>query len=300
MGKYKKSWVYLAICLAVILLTSILGSVVQSSWGRVKVSDLRYATNSGNLAKDSSVKVNGSVVSGLLFVPKDASTTNKLPAIVLTHGYLNNREFLLPEAIELSRRGFVVLSIDREGHGNYNSTNGPGSTKGALFSRGLYDAAKYLYNLDFVNKSKIGISGHSMGGFDTAATLMEDSGNVAQLANHSALGVFTGDKGRTDLTPQNGYGLGIISAGLMQGWDNFAGANKNVSVGIAKANDDEFFFGANSWSNPGNSLAKGTPSLSRQYLNSVYGAKFIGKTTTDSINIKNGGIYINGSIVNVP
>jgi len=300
MRTHKKSWMYLAICLVVILLSSIFASAIQSNWGRVKVTDLRYATNSGTWTKDSSVNVKGSVVSGLLFVPKDANASNKLPAIVLTHGYLNNREFMIPDAIELSRRGFVVLAIDREGHGNYDSTNNAASTKGALFTRGLYDAAKYLYNLNFVDKSKIGISGHSMGGFDTAATLMEDSSDVSQLANSSVLGVFAGDKGRTDLTPQNGYGLGIISAGLMQGWDTFAGANKNVSVGIAKANDDEFFFGANSWSNPGDTLANGTPSLSRQYLNSVYGAKFVGIPTTGPINIKNGGIYIHGSLVNVP
>lgn len=298
MSRLKKSWIFFAICLVVIVVSSIFASAVQSNWGGEKVSDLRYATNSGAWTQDAKVQVKGSVVSGILFVPKDASPSHKLPAIVLTHGYLNNREFMLPEATELARRGFVVLAIDREGHGNYDSSNEPGSKKGALFSRGLYDAAKYLYNLNYVDQSKIGISGHSMGGFDTAATLMEDDTNVAKLSN-SLLGAYAGDMGRTDLTPKNGYGLGIISAGIMQGWDNFVGANPNVSVGIAKANDDEFFFGANSWSNPGNTLANGKPSLSRQFLQSVYGAKFVGVPTTGTINIQNGGKYINGKLTNI-
>lgn len=299
MNRLKKSWLFLAICLAVIVVSSIFASAVQSNWGGVKVSDLRYATNVGPWTQDAKVQVKGSVVSGILFVPKDASPSHKLPAIVLTHGYLNNREFMLPEATELARRGFIVLAIDREGHGNYDSTNQAGSTKGELFARGIYDAAKYLYNLSYVDQGKIGISGHSMGGFDTAATLMEDDTSVAKLVNSSVLGAFTGDMGRTDLTPQNGYGLGIISAGLMQGWDTFAGANPNVSVGIAKANDDEFFFGNNSWSNPGDTLANGQPSLSRQYLQSVYGAKFVGVQTTGTIDITNGGKYINGQLTNI-
>ncbi len=294
MNNHRKSWIFLAVCLAVIFISSFFASEIQSNWNSVKVTDLRNAVNSGSWAKDTSVTVKGSVVSGILFVPQSASAANKLPAVVLTHGYLNNRQLQLQNAIELSRRGFIVLTIDREAHGNYNNAEAGSS----LFARGLYNAAKYLYNLDYVDQNKIGISGHSMGGFDTAAALMEDSANVAQLVN-SAVGNFAGDIGRTDLTPQNGYGLGIVSAGLLQAWDSFAGANDNVSVGILKADDDEFFFGAASWSNPGNTLADGTPSLSRQYLNSVYGAKFVGISTDDPINVQNGGIYVNGSLENV-
>ncbi len=295
MNQLKKSWIFLAVCLAVILVSSLFASLIQSDWGTVQVTDLRGVTNSGAWADDSSVTVKGSVVSGILFVPKEASADNKLPAVVLTHGYLNNRELQLQNAIELARRGFVVLTVDREAHGNYENK---GSTS-SLFTRGLYDAAKYLYNLDYVDQSKIGVSGHSMGGFDTAATLMEDAPNVADLAM-STVGTFAGDIGRTDLTPENGYGLGIISAGLLQAWDSFPGAGEDVSVGILKADDDEFFFGATSWSAPGNTLADGTPSLARQYLESVYGANFVGISSSGSIDIQNGGIYENGAVVNVP
>lgn len=292
--KTKKAWAALAVCLAVILLSSILAWGFQSSWGSVAVYDLRDQSNSGPWADDPEITVKGKVTSGILFVPKTASETNKAPAVVLTHGYLNNRELQLQNAIELARRGFVVLTIDREAHGNFENTGSSDS----LFARGLYDAAKYVYNLPCVDQSRIGISGHSMGGCDTAGTLMEDAPNASELSM-SLLGAYLGDMGREDLTPENGYALGIVSAGLLQGWDNFAGAGEGVSVGIVKADDDEFFFGSTSWANGGNTLSDGTPSLSRQYLQSVYGANFVGVPAEGNIQIENGGIYLNGELITV-
>lgn len=263
--KNKKSLLMLVIVLAVILVSSFFASMIQSAGYKVRVTDLRDATNSGYLIDEetgqaTTTKVNGEVVSGILFMPKDASASNKKPAVVLTHGYLNNRELQLQNAIELARRGFIVLTIDREGHGNYLPTSDKGSAM--MNTSGMYDSAKYLYNLPEVDKSRIGISGHSMGGYTTAATLMQDAN------------------------------VGIISAGLMQGWDSFMGAGADVSVGILKAMDDEFFFGSK--------FADGTESICREYLQSVGAAKFVGASYTEgdksSIDIKSGGIYVNGQL----
>lgn len=262
--KNKKSLLMLVIVLAVILVSSFFASMIQSAGYKVRVTDLRDATNSGYLIDEetgqaTTTKVNGEVVSGILFMPKDASASNKKPAVVLTHGYLNNRELQLQNAIELARRGFIVLTIDRGGHGN----NLPTSDASAMMNTsGMYDSVKYLYNLPEVDKTKIGISGHSMGGFTTAMTLMQDAS------------------------------VGIISAGLMQGWDSFMGAGADVSVGILKAMDDEFFFGSK--------FADGTESICREYLQSVGAAKFVGASYTEgdksSIDIKSGGIYVNGQL----
>ena len=263
--KNKKSLLMLVIVLAVILVSSFFASMIQSAGYKVRVTDLRDATNSGYLIDEetgqaTTTEVNGKVVSGILFMPKDASASNKKPAVVLTHGYLNNRELQLQNAIELARRGFIVLTIDREGHGNYLPTSDKGSAM--MNTSGMYDSVKYLYNLPEVDKTKIGISGHSMGGFTTAMTLMQDAS------------------------------VGIISAGLMQGWDSFMGAGADVSVGILKAMDDEFFFGSK--------FADGTESICREYLQSVGAAKFVGASYTEgdksSIDIKSGGIYVNGQL----
>ena len=267
--KNKKALIMLAIALCVILVSSFCASMIQADAYRVKVTDLRNVTNGeGDTA--------GEIVSGIMFVPKTATKENPAPGIVLTHGYLNNRELQLQNAIELARRGFVVVTIDRGQHGNNQTDIGTGSL---MNTNGLYESAKYLYNLEYVDQSRIGISGHSMGGYTTSWTLAKDNADLG--------------------------GLGIISAGLMQGWDSFLGAGEGVSVGILKAKDDEFFFGSTSWAYPlfngsKNTDIDGNDVLSRQYLQSVAAAKFVGYEYTTSIDIKSGDLYVDGSVIEKP
>ena len=178
--KNKKSLLTLGISLGSILVSSFFGSLIQTRGYSVKVTDLRDETRSGefyNAAGEvvEGVTVKGTVKSGILYMPKDASEDHKLPAIVLTHGYLNNRELQMPNAIELARRGFIVLAVDREGHGNYENEN---NQNALMATNGLYDSAKYLYTLPEVDKTKIGITGHSMGGYTTAMALYTDATTV--------------------------------------------------------------------------------------------------------------------------
>ena len=76
-----------------------------------------------------------------------------------------------------------------------------------MATNGLYDSVKYIYNLPEVDRTRIGISGHSMGGYTTAMTLYQDSvyAGFAKLAENQ----------------KAGKSLGLVSAGLMQGWDTF-------------------------------------------------------------------------------
>lgn len=266
-----KKWViFLAACLIVIFLSSMIASGIQSDGWKVEVTDLRDATNAGTItvtsydeATDQNVttekKVAGKVVSGILFKPDTATAENPAPAVVFTHGYLNNREMQLQNAIELARRGFVVLAVDREGHGNYdNATN----TNALMATNGLYDSAKYLYNLDYVDKDKIGISGHSMGGFTTSAVLKADNA----------------EKG----------GLGIISAGLIQSYASNPKAASDVSVGFLKSVDDEFFYTTNE--NGG--------TISREWLSTKTAKGYVGIADSEG-DVVNGGIYVNGVLTEV-
>ena len=275
-----KSLVMLGIALAVILVSSFFGSMIQSRGWTIEVSDLRDETNSGQyydattgLAVEG-VTVKGTVKSGILYAPKSASSSNKLPAVVLTHGYLNNREHQLPFAVELARRGFVVLTVDREGHGNYENE---ANTNAMMATNGLYDSVKYVYNLPYVDQTRIGISGHSMGGYTTASVLMSDMYNAA---NHA-----------------KGTGLGIVKAGLMQGWSTYMASGDmlglDIDVGMFKARDDEFFFTSKD--------LQGNLTICRDYLHSVGAAGFVGLDTTGltEINIKSGDVYVNGAPVQV-
>lgn len=292
-SKHKVSWIVLAICLGTILLSSLFGGMVQSAGYQIDVYDLRdvSAKEELELTNDQlltinleaaggskSIRVNGTVSSGLLYVPKNASATNKLPAVVVTHGYLNSREHQLPFAVELARRGFVVLAIDREGHGN--STELPGSFSSAtwgayagypsaLMGGGvpLYQAAAYLYYHDYVDQSAIAVTGHSMGGH----------------ATNQALGI--------DKTARAAGGTGILAGGMVQGYGpSNSSYHAEHSIGLLKAMDDEFFFASK--------FADGTASLCREYLQSTAGASFLGVAVTgtskDSINLTNTAVYVAG------
>lgn len=255
-AKNKVAVIFLIVCILVIFLSSFIASAIQSNGWSIEVTDLRDAENEGTAISltGEETKINGKVVSGILFKPGDATADNPLPAVVLTHGYLNNREMQLQNAIELARRGFVVLTVDREGHGNYENS---GEQSALMATSGLYDSVKYLYNMDYVDKDKIGISGHSMGGMTTALTLLED------------------------------MQLGLVSAGLIQAWSTFMGAGADVDVGMLKAQDDEFFFTTNEGED-------GT--ISREYLSTQAAKTFIGNTELEG-DVVSGAIYVNGQAV---
>ena len=255
-AKNKVAVIFLIVCILVIFLSSFIASAIQSNGWSIEVTDLRDAENEGTAISltGEETEINGKVVSGILFKPGDATADNPLPAVVLTHGYLNNREMQLQNAIELARRGFVVLTVDREGHGNYENS---GEQSALMATSGLYDSVKYLYNMDYVDKDKIGISGHSMGGMTTAMTLMQD------------------------------MQLGLVSAGLIQAWSTFMGAGADVDVGMLKAQDDEFFFTTNEGED-------GT--ISREYLSTQAAKTFIGNTELEG-DVVSGAIYVNGQAV---
>lgn len=255
-AKNKVAVIFLIVCILVIFLSSFIASAIQSNGWSIEVTDLRDAENEGTAISltGEETEINGKVVSGILFKPGDATADNPLPAVVLTHGYLNNREMQLQNAIELARRGFVVLTVDREGHGNYENS---GEQSAMMATSGLYDSVKYLYNMDYVDKDKIGISGHSMGGMTTAMTLLQD------------------------------MQLGLVSAGLIQAWDTFMGAGADVDVGMLKAQDDEFFFTTNEGED-------GT--ISREYLSTQEAKTFIGNAELEG-DVVSGAIYVNGQAV---
>ena len=85
----KRTWTLLCAALVLILLGSILAGVFNSGAGAVKVTRISFDGGHGQL-------------SGLLYMPKDASADNPKPTIIVTHGYLNSAEMQDANAIELS------------------------------------------------------------------------------------------------------------------------------------------------------------------------------------------------------
>jgi pimeloyl-ACP methyl ester carboxylesterase len=121
-----------------------LAHLVQTAGG-VAVRDVRW-TGAG-----------GDRLSALLYVPPTATTAHPAPAVLVSHGYINTREMQSPFAIELARRGFVVLAMDMAGHGYSGGAVGEHDGGGP-------DALAYVQALPFVDRREIGLEGHSMGG----------------------------------------------------------------------------------------------------------------------------------------
>lgn len=134
---------YFILILSIVLILAGEGaaSTVQGGSGSVAVSEVDFRA------------ADGSNIHATLQRPLHATTSNPLPGVVVIHGVIQSKEWLMAFGIELSRRGFVVLTIDANGHGDSDAGTGSGAA-----------ALKYLTTLDYVNSSALGIIGHSMGG----------------------------------------------------------------------------------------------------------------------------------------
>ncbi len=175
-----------------IIAGSLLAFLVQGSGG-VEVREARWRT------------AEGAVMSGLIYSPPGLEAGRRAPAVLLSHGYINTREMQSPFAIELARRGFVVLAMDMTGHG------GSGGNVGAAGFGGP-SALAYLRSLPFVDAGQIGLAGHSMGGGPilAAARAEPDAYRAVSLVG-SAPGLFgPPDEVRPDF-PRN---LNVVFGGL--------------------------------------------------------------------------------------
>lgn len=139
-----KSHRLLVVGLLAVLVGGLLAHFIQTSGG-IRIQDVRFTG------------VNGRPMSGLLYVPPNATAKTPAPGILAVHGYINSRETQAGFAIEYARRGYVVLALDQTGHG-YSAA--PAFADGFGGPAGL----QYLRALDIVDPDNIGLEGHSMGG----------------------------------------------------------------------------------------------------------------------------------------
>lgn len=180
MKKLKRSTkIVLCIALALCLISMIGSSAVQSNGFRTDVSvftgsltevaDMIRANNEA-YGKDIQVTFTESKTAQFSFmtlIPENASVDNPVPAMVCIHGNYNSKEMQLNQYIELARRGFVVVTIDMSGHG-YSDRAVDSLTHGSL---GAEAAVEYIMSLGCVDETRVGITGHSMGGNASATAL---------------------------------------------------------------------------------------------------------------------------------
>ena len=142
-----------SIIFLIIILSSFIASMVQSSWGDVNVQTIKFPTQ------------NGQWVVADLYKPFSATSENPAPLIIVIPGFQRSKETLSNLSIELSRRGIVVISIDPYAQGSSSSsTSRRAATKEGY---GMFAIVDYIYetsNLNYVDKNRIGATGHSAGG----------------------------------------------------------------------------------------------------------------------------------------
>ena len=109
-------------------------------------------------------------IAALIYKPKEASETTPFPAIVLSHGVSGSKQMMSQIAIELAKNGFVALTIDLIGHGDTEGTFGGFGDQQIDKTLGMQDAVKYAIEQPFINSSKIGLVGHSLGAGAARAT----------------------------------------------------------------------------------------------------------------------------------
>ena len=140
-------------------------------------------TDNGRIKNEQiTIDVRGAQMNAELYYPAGASDKDSLPGVIVCHGGGVNYNCMRPMALELARRGFVVLNMSFYGSGlsempafddggqelsveAYNERITPG---------GQIDAIRYLQSLSFVDATRIGLAGHSAGGVRAKATALTD------------------------------------------------------------------------------------------------------------------------------
>jgi len=201
----KAPWKKYMICTAALLIAAFIGmgiaNAIQPGGGSIELSEGVLEPEYGSLTFK-------------LYRPVKATAERPAPAVLLLHGYQNDRETGSAYAIELARRGAVVLALDEYGHGasepgmkergyvnhqvkvnygleseaegTYVTIGGPSRFRIMMnfsnlsffdpyysadeegnsikdSSMGGIAAYAYLAGLDYVDETRMGVSGHSMG-----------------------------------------------------------------------------------------------------------------------------------------
>ena len=228
--KLRKPALWLVIALVIVLAFSWLAQGFNTSFGKVSVSRIYFDTEKGTL-------------SGLLYLPKGAGEASPRPTVVTTHGYLNSAEMQDLNAIELSRRGHVVLALDMYDHGHSAANAGVTGSFFGFWPTAMYDAVQYMYEQPYVLKDAagngiIGVTGHSMGGFSSTTAIYLDEQDFAASGIRK---IYAGLTHGSDYqwTGMLGFaGMTAIDATVMA--ENAGGR----TLGMLAAQFDEFFFNA--------------------------------------------------------
>ena len=188
-----------------ILAFSLTGHLFESTGGSVLVKDGKltkaetdvYNRGQGLNGTEYTIDDPTVSVSYTVYKPKSASASNPLPVTFVIPGFTRTKATMAQYAIELSRRGSVVFTIDpgSQGattYGGYQYNNETGEyvlDENGKKIQNSYSVARsgmgylltYVYNnideFDYIDRDAIGMIGHSAGGGDACKLAADFAGS---------------------------------------------------------------------------------------------------------------------------
>ncbi|CAL4860955.1 CocE/NonD family hydrolase [Microbacterium sp. MM2322] len=139
--------------------------------GSYLAMQINTAGGSTNVREVTIFSATGQQISADLYTPANMAPDKPAPAVAMWHGLNNQKQHMQQTALELARRGFIVLSADQIGHGSSNGANQDAGCGGPA-------TLAYLQTVPGVDASRIGLVGMSQGGFcaATSAALSQPEG----------------------------------------------------------------------------------------------------------------------------
>lgn len=181
-----------ALAVFLMIAGSYLGMQINTAGGATSVREVTIFSATGHQ------------ISANLYTPAGVSPENPAPAVAMWHGLNNQKDHMEQTALELARRGFIVLSADQLGHGSSNGANQDAGCGGPA-------TLSYLQTLPGVDTARIGLVGMSQGGFcaATSAALAQPDGYSSVFYMESQ----PGQPGSVDATPLKGIRNAAVLVG---------------------------------------------------------------------------------------
>lgn len=104
-----KSLIAFFVCIFLAVASMIIASYIESDFGKVSVKQIKIPITTNNGVS--------TYIPAKLYLPEGVNSANPAPAVLLMHGYQNDKDTSAAFALELARRKIVALSIDEFGHG---------------------------------------------------------------------------------------------------------------------------------------------------------------------------------------
>lgn len=199
----KANFITFLVSFFVIAAASFSAQLFETSGYSVSVSD--FSLTRANSKKYTSIPLNGKThtidrvetsYACTVYKPKSATKENPAPCIIVMPGFTRTKATMAQYAIEYSKRGAVVFTIDpgcqgdttyagydydSEGHLIVDNNGNPVPLSSTIGANGLYYLTHYIYeNTDdypYIDRSRIGCIGHSAGGGNVISAAAEFAGS---------------------------------------------------------------------------------------------------------------------------